>query len=410
VSGVVTIGSPATYLGADFGYTGTGSLGDAVWYDGDASAGASADAADRPIPDVAVALRWAGFDGALDTVDDELYATTTDATGAYGFGGLPAGDYRITVDPASLPLGMRSPTWDLDSGSNPSGVGRNLIAASLTAGQVRSDVDFAYTGNGSIGDRVWFDVDGDGTADAGEPGLAGIDVLLVWFGPDGDPATTADNRQFSNTTATDGAYLFSHLPAGSFRVVVDAADLPAGTTPTFDLDGTTHAAHRARRTRGRRFATRRGLRVHRGGLDRRSGVARPRRRRRRDRRLDRACPARRPVDRHLGGSRRDVRDRRRPRPAGDHRRDRCLPRRTAPVRRPSRHGRRLHPPHRRRRDVRRRRDRDAVDEHDRARRRRPRDGPRRGAPGRSGLLLRGHRLPRRSRVDGRGRGRRRRPG
>ena len=42
----------------------------------------------------------------------------------------------------------------------------------------------AFVGPGSIGDRVWYDLDRDGT-DAGEPGIFNVTVTERWFGFDG---------------------------------------------------------------------------------------------------------------------------------------------------------------------------------------------------------------------------------
>ncbi len=78
----------------------------------------------------------------------------------------------------------------------------------------------------SIGDRVWDDLDGDGTQDDGEPGLEGVTVTL-YRGPaeDGDEVA-------STTTGPDGAYVFDGLAPGDFEVVVDASTVPAGHVPT----------------------------------------------------------------------------------------------------------------------------------------------------------------------------------
>src|SRR5581483_3685066 len=39
------------------------------------------------------------------------------------------------------------------------------------------------------------------------------------------------------TTSGDGNYTFGNLNPGNYRVTVVASSLPAGTTPTYDLDG-----------------------------------------------------------------------------------------------------------------------------------------------------------------------------
>ncbi len=92
------------------------------------------------------------------------------------------------------------------------------------------DYDFGYTLPGSLGDRVWWDVDGDGVQDPDEPGIAGVTVTL--FDPD-----TGLTR--SATTDTGGFYLFDNLrPDAAYVVAADDGTLPLSLdTQTFDLDG-----------------------------------------------------------------------------------------------------------------------------------------------------------------------------
>ncbi|MFN8021235.1 MAG: SdrD B-like domain-containing protein [Acidimicrobiales bacterium] len=233
LSSTVTLNSSTGYLLADFGYTGTGSLGDTVWLDQDASGGATQQVGEPGLGGIDVTLVWGGFDGDLSTTTDNVTypIDTTDGSGHYGFSLLPAGPYRVTIDHTDLPTGT-TPTYDLD------GIGSaDNVTTSLTAAQHRTDVDLSYAGTGSIGDRVWYDRDGDGVSDSGETGFGGIDVTVTWRGPDGLPGG-GDDVVFTTTTDSTGTYLVDHLPAGTYTVTVDSADLPAGAVPTFDLDGT----------------------------------------------------------------------------------------------------------------------------------------------------------------------------
>ncbi len=76
---------------------------------------------------------------------------------------------------------------------------------------------------GSIGDRIWWDLNANGTQDNGEPGLANVLVSL---------SNGAQMR-----TDTNGNYLFSGLVNGTYDVIVSTATLPWGTfTRTFDPD------------------------------------------------------------------------------------------------------------------------------------------------------------------------------
>ncbi len=87
----------------------------------------------------------------------------------------------------------------------------------------------------AIGNRVWLDENGNGIQDAGEDGIANLTVNLTGAGPDGVIGTGDDVSYPSQTTDTDGGYLFTNLPPGTYRVTVTPL---AGLNPTYDEDGT----------------------------------------------------------------------------------------------------------------------------------------------------------------------------
>jgi len=68
-------------------------------------------------------------------------------------------------------------------------------------------------GGASIGDRVWFDLNGNGRQDGGEPGVGAADVgLLRWNDID------AYDLVISHTTSVTGFYQFIGLAAGEHIV------------------------------------------------------------------------------------------------------------------------------------------------------------------------------------------------
>jgi hypothetical protein len=119
------------------------------------------------------------------------------------------------------------PSFDADG--MPDGVSTTTLA-----GAGDGTVDFGFVGTGSVGDLVWHDLDGDSVAGAGEPGIGGIGVTLVWAGVDG-VAEGADDWTFSTVTGDSGSYLFELLPAGGYTIALGG--LPAGVTATADPDG-----------------------------------------------------------------------------------------------------------------------------------------------------------------------------
>lgn len=197
----------------DFGFVGTGSIGDTVFFDKNSNG--LQDGTDTGISSVAVAVTWAGPDNTLGNADDVVFTTTTNGTGNYTVGNLPAGNYR--VDPTA-PAGFTNTTVD-------------PLDTSLSAGQNRTDADFGYNGNASVGDLVWFDIDGDGVQDVGEPGLPNVSVAATCVGPDGISGNSDDLLRIVSTNAA-GAYTIPSLPPGACSVDVNEATAPPGMVGT----------------------------------------------------------------------------------------------------------------------------------------------------------------------------------
>ena len=157
------------------------------------------------------------------TIDNTASATTTSLDGttiSSPFHGTVAG----TLGAAGSSTGERS-------GSDGEGAGLNNYAVSATEKL------------GSVGDKVWFDVNGNGVQDAGEPGIASAPVSLRWAGPDGIFGN-GDDSLISTTTDASGGYSFNALPIdspGQFRVTVDTSGAPFTTygltAETYDKDG-----------------------------------------------------------------------------------------------------------------------------------------------------------------------------
>lgn len=169
-----------------------GSIGDTVWYDDNG--------------DGVFDSNESGMDGVTVVLYDdrgtELQRMVTDANGFYTFANLPEGRYTVAVDPLTLDAELDTQTYELD------GTLDGNTAVALTRGQMRDDVDFGYQRLGSIGDRVWHDLNGNGLQDADEPGMDGITVQLRQNG------TVLNTTQ----TAPNGSYGFDGLLAGTYRV------------------------------------------------------------------------------------------------------------------------------------------------------------------------------------------------
>ncbi|MEM8745713.1 MAG: SdrD B-like domain-containing protein, partial [Actinomycetota bacterium] len=215
-------------LDVDFGYRGLGTIGDTIWLDLDRSGETDPQADDVRLPNVEVTLTYTNPGG-----DDLVLVTTTGPDGTYRFENLPDGDYTVSVNPATLPVGV-APIVDPDGGDdNASSLTLDDDPGTVGVNEaIDLDQDFAYVGTGSIGDLVWNDVDELGSVDAGELGIPGVTVTAVWT----DPVTGATTT-LTTVTDADGEYRFENLPGGDYVVTIDPATLPEGMVPTYDLDG-----------------------------------------------------------------------------------------------------------------------------------------------------------------------------
>ena len=81
---------------------------------------------------------------------------------------------------------------------------------------------------GTIGDRVWSDVNGNGVQETGETGIPGVTVELIQRETQAVIAT--------QETVDDGFYTFTDVARGNYIVRVDTSTLPAGYYQSGDAD------------------------------------------------------------------------------------------------------------------------------------------------------------------------------
>ncbi len=124
----VTLPADGAVDDLDFGYRGTGSIGDTIWHDADRDG--EIDFEEEPLPGVTVSLVWSGFDGVLDTGDDVQFPSrVSGANGQYLFTGVPPGPSRVAV--ADVDDGLQATTAE-------------AIIVTLGAGGVFLDADVGY--------------------------------------------------------------------------------------------------------------------------------------------------------------------------------------------------------------------------------------------------------------------------
>ena len=261
-------------LTADFGYnwnpavdvlqptaSPTAALGDRVWLDFNGNGRQDPD--ELGVRGATVQLFTAGPDGLFDTADDLPGASrTTDANGNYMFDGLAPGAYVVKVvsdTGANFPIlgASYTLTGDPDTFGLPTpGDNATTVPIVLGPGDVFLNADFGYQPGlgvtlGTIGDRVWLDINSSSNSVPDSPselGLAGVTVSLI--------RDTNGNGLWDNgepivaTTSTDatGNYLFRGLPlsdegdgvpgdADYLVWVNDTAYNLANLVPTYDNSG-----------------------------------------------------------------------------------------------------------------------------------------------------------------------------
>ncbi|MCB9149008.1 MAG: carboxypeptidase regulatory-like domain-containing protein [Caldilineaceae bacterium] len=232
-------------------------VGDIIWLDPDNDGLYEPLAGEAGIADVVVEL----YDGDGNFVD----AVKTDTLGYYLFDLLPAGDYRVVVAPSNWATGgplqkylSSTPTaTDPNAGASGgvnnddngidnsnlalNGVHSGIVALSTGDEPIDDDhaayphaivaeddnanltVDFGFYEPLSLGNRVWLDVNNDGSA-AGEAGIDGV-VVNLYNSVGGLPAGVPIDTQ---TTAGGGYYLFDDLPQGEYIVEIDAVNFQPG--------------------------------------------------------------------------------------------------------------------------------------------------------------------------------------
>lgn len=183
---------------------------------GDSDGDGVFDGTESFVGEVPVKLIGPGPDGVFGGGDDVVLATTISslANGTYTFSGLAPGQYKVEVTP---------PGSTVVTTSNP-------LSITLMADETET-ANFGLNSNkmASIGDTVFEDLNGNGIQDAGDVGLAGIDVIL--YEDDGNGVFEAGNDSpiRTETTNSAGIYDFTGLMPGTYFVDVQSSPSYAAT-------------------------------------------------------------------------------------------------------------------------------------------------------------------------------------
>jgi uncharacterized repeat protein (TIGR01451 family) len=160
---------------------------------------------------------WGGCTGSATAVKAVVSGTMPANSGTYTF--------RLTLAPNN----NANEDQDLYINSFGSRI-VNVTGTPIDLLSLSNDAQIQVFG-GSVGDRVWHDVNSDGVQDPGEQGLDNVPVMLLWYGPNG-VIGGGDDVTWTDTTDTNGNYLFENLPSGNYSVTVTPVDM----VQTYDLD------------------------------------------------------------------------------------------------------------------------------------------------------------------------------
>ena len=191
-------------------------LGGTIYRDSDASYSKGDD--EQRFKGVTVALLNEDGTPVLDANGDPM-TVVTDENGAYQFVGLAPASYRVViVDPDKGDLAGLLPTQAY------TGRGATQAAVTISDASVQG-VDFGLVAPATIGDRVWDDVNANGSDD-GEPGIANVTVIL----------TDANGAEVARTTTdANGNYRFTGLIPGTYTVSIEAPDGYAAATTSMSV-------------------------------------------------------------------------------------------------------------------------------------------------------------------------------
>ena len=173
-------------------------IGDRVWLD--VNANGVQDAGESGIGGVTVQLK-----NSLGTV---VSTTSTDGYGNYHFD-VAAGTYSVAV---KAPSGYYTTAKDVGANdaadSDIDGTG-NTAKFSVAAGETNNTLDAGLYQKAALGDKVWFDGNGNGVQDNWESGVGCVTVNLL---------NSAGVVVASAVTDSNGNYMFSNLTPGVYSV------------------------------------------------------------------------------------------------------------------------------------------------------------------------------------------------
>jgi hypothetical protein len=240
----------------DFGFFQHLSLGDTIW--NDTNNDGMLNNGEIGIAGVTVTLRFdADNDDSINGLENTpIVTTTTDSSGIYSFTNLISGTYQVVIPAANFGSGQvlegfvsstgtnaagsgtyepaPDPDGDLDNDDNGTSSGGAVASGlvDLATGEepeagidgdgsnANQTLDFGFFERATLGDLVWEDLNADGDQDAGEPGIGGVTVTLLFDSNGNGSIDGAELTVPISSTLTDGSgnYQFTNLISGTYAI------------------------------------------------------------------------------------------------------------------------------------------------------------------------------------------------
>ena len=160
---------------------------------------------------------------------DVIATTLTGPNGIYRFDGLIAGEYVISE---TQPLSYFDGREDAGDAGGRTEINDQISAVTLSGGMHASQYDFSEHQLSTISGSVFEDSDNNGSQGWGEPGIAGVEILLTGRDYLGRSVSA------SMPTDRDGNYLFGSLLPGTYTVTeVQPHSHPDGVDTVGDAGG-----------------------------------------------------------------------------------------------------------------------------------------------------------------------------
>jgi protocatechuate 3,4-dioxygenase beta subunit len=216
VSGNYTLNSGDSDLTVDAGFYKPASIGNYVWEDLNAN-GIQDDGA-TGIPNVTVRLTDCTGNPVTDMNGNPVGPQVTDLNGYYKFENLKPGQYQVVFTaPGGYVVTQPFQGGNLATDSNADPLTGKSDCRTLVSGQYDDTVDAGLYRPASIGNYVWLDVDGDGTQNEVNTGVANVTVTLTDCA--GNPVTDINGNPVPpTTTSATGYYQFANLKPGQYQV------------------------------------------------------------------------------------------------------------------------------------------------------------------------------------------------